>query len=487
MKTHRLIRIFAAIAALAPAASGGEAQAAERSFRAGAAIIDVTPFLDEPIVGNFGTPPAAYVHDPLHARALVLDDGATRLAFVVVDSVGVSREVFDAARKLASEKTGIPEANILGSATHTHSGTSGRSDHFLKPDLELSEYQKFLSRRMADAIRLAAGNLAPAKIGWGSVDAPEHLFNRRWLLKPGETVNDPFGGVELALMNPGGNPKILEPAGPTDPQVAFFAVRAPDGRPIALLANYSLHYVGGVPSGHISADYFAVFARKLGERLGADPLHDPPFVGVLSNGTSGDVNNIDVQGPPPATPPAAYEKLTAVADDLAGRVAEAYQGVEFRDWALLAAAARELPLKTRRPTPEQIDYARKVLAKPEDAPKHHGLERFFAQRTLDLVDAPDEVSARLQAFRIGDLGIAAIPFEVFTETGLEIKARSPFKATFTIELANGCYGYLPTPRHFPLGGYETWMGVNYVEPEAAPKIVATLLDLFAGLETTPTP
>jgi hypothetical protein len=88
----------------------------------------------------------------------------------------------------------------------------------------------------------------------------------------------------------------------------------------------------------------------------------------------------------------------------------------------------------------------------------------------------------LQAFRIGDLGIAAIPFEVFTETGLDIKARSPFQPTFTIELANGSYGYLPTPRHFALGGYETWLGVNRVEPEASEKIVATLLDLFSTLK-----
>jgi hypothetical protein len=480
MKPQTLTRILATLATLA-CASSSPAPAEEPAFRAGAAIVDVTPFLDEPIVGNFATPPASYVHDPLHARALVLDDGATRLAFVVVDSVGISREVFDAARKLASAKAGVPEANILGAATHTHSGTSGRSGDFLRPDPEPSEYQKFLSRRIADAIRLAAGNLAPAQVGWGTVDAPEHLFNRRWRLKPGETVNDPFGGVDRALMNPGRNPKKHEPAGPVDPQLAFLAGRTPDGRPIAVLANYSLHYVGGVPAGHVSADYFAIFARKLGERLGVDPLHDPPFVGILANGTSGDVNNIDTVSPPPATPAAPYEKMARVADDLAGRAADAYRGVAFRDRAALAATARELVLKVRKPTPEQLEYAREVLAKPADAPKHHGLERVFAERTLQQAGSPDEVSARLQALRVGDLGIAAIPFEVFAETGLEIKAKSPFKPTFTMELANGLYGYLPTPRHFALGGYETWMGVNRVEPEAAPKIVAALLEMFADL------
>lgn len=482
MRTSRNTWLPTALAAFAWAvAIVPDAPAADAPLRAGAAVIDATPFLDEPIVGNFETPPAKYLHDPIQVRALVLDDGTTRLAFAVVDSVGVSRDVFDAARKIVAEKAGIPEGNLLGSATHTHSATSGRSKNRMTPDGAMSDYQSFLARRIADAVRMAAGNLAPARVGWGTFDAPEHVFNRRWLLKPGKTVKNPLGGVDRAQMNPGRNPDRLEYAGPTDPQVAFLAVKTPEGRPIAVLANYSLHYVGGVPSGHLSADYFAAFARKLGERLGVDPRLDPPFVGILSNGTSGDVNNIDVKGPP-KPPMAPYAKMELVADDLARRVAETYAKVDFREGVKLAAASRELVLKTRKPTPEQLEFARAVLAKPADAPKYHNLERNYAQRAIEHLDTPPEVSILLQAFRIGDLGIAAIPFEVFAEMGLEIKEKSPFKPTFTMELANGTYGYLPTPRHFEIGGYETWLGTNRVEPEAAPKITAAILDLFKGLD-----
>jgi hypothetical protein len=87
----------------------------------------------------------------------------------------------------------------------------------------------------------------------------------------------------------------------------------------------------------------------------------------------------------------------------------------------------------------------------------------------------------LQAVRIGDLGIAAIPFETFAETGLELKDRSPFDHTFTIELANGSFGYLPTPDQHRLGGYETWLGTNNVELKASTKIVSTVLDLLRTL------
>jgi hypothetical protein len=97
------------------------------------------------------------------------------------------------------------------------------------------------------------------------------------------------------------------------------------------------------------------------------------------------------------------------------------------------------------------------------------------------VNWPDSLRIVLQTFRIGELGIAAIPFETFTETGLAIKAASPFKTTFTIELANGGYGYLPTPEQHQLGGYETWLGTNRVETDASRKIEAEIKALFAKI------
>ena len=85
----------------------------------------------------------------------------------------------------------------------------------------------------------------------------------------------------------------------------------------------------------------------------------------------------------------------------------------------------------------------------------------------------------LQALRIGDLGIAAIPCEVFVEIGLEIKKKSPFATTFTTSLANGYNGYLPTPEHHRLGGYETWRArSSYLEIDASTRIVEQLLELL---------
>jgi hypothetical protein len=95
---------------------------------------------------------------------------------------------------------------------------------------------------------------------------------------------------------------------------------------------------------------------------------------------------------------------------------------------------------------------------------------------------PRTVKVKLQAFRVGELGIVAIPCEVFVEIGLEIKKKSPLKATFTIELANGYNGYLPTPEQHKLGGYETWRARSaYLEAGASPKIVATVKQLLKAV------
>ena len=449
-------------------------------FQAGAYMSNVTPPLGEPVVGNWNSPPATYVHDQLYAKTLVLDDGTTRLAFVVVDNVAINREVFDEAKRLVQEEAGLPLEHMLMAATHTHSGTSARGvsekSGGWQGEQPLDDYQTFLARRIADGVRVAIGNLEPAQIAWGSGQVPQHVFNRRWYMK--NPVMSPLGMMDTVQMNPGvENPDLLEPAGPIDPEVAFIALQSKEGRPIAVLGNYSLHYVGGVPKGHISADYFAVFGDRMQELLGAD-RQEPPFVGIMSNGTSGDINNINFRGPAEERKP--YEKMNIVADDVADEVLRVYQTLAFEDWVQLGAAQSTLSLQTRRASPQLLANMEQVRARSaSDEPIFHRFEETYARRIQQLeAEWPDTIDIILQTFRIGALGIAAIPFETFAETGLEIKEKSPFEQSFTIELANGSYGYLPTPEQHQLGGYETWLGTNRVEVEASTKITAELMRLF---------
>jgi neutral ceramidase len=478
-----MVLLVGALTLNAQTTTSGSRSSQNKVFRAGAATSNITPPLGEGIVGGWGVPPATHIHDQLNARCLVLDDGESRLVFAIVDNVGINREVFDAAKRLIHEATGVPTDHMMMSATHTHSaisaGGKGEKRRGWNYEEPLDEYQRFVARRISDGVQVAINNLQPARVGWGVGKVPKHLFNRRWKMK--NPVVNPFGEMDQVMMNPGvRNPNLVEPAGPTDPEVSFLSVQSIDGKPIALLGNYSLHYVGGVPAGHISADYFAVFADRIQELLKAD-RQDPPFVGIMSNGTSGDVNNINFRGPSETHPP--YAKMRIVADDVAQEVVRVYKTTQHHQWVPLQAAQSELTLKVRRATPQMLAHAEKVLARPESVEPAHRHEDAYAQRITQMEQEwPDEVKIILQAFRIGDLGIAAIPFETFTETGLELKAKSPFKPTFTISLANGSYGYLPTPEQHALGGYETWLGTNKVEINATRKIVAELLDLFSKVK-----
>lgn len=447
-------------------------------FRAGAATSNITPPLGMEIVGNFAPRPIAkHVHDELHVRCLVLDDGTTKIAFAVADTLHLTSDIWDDAKKKLAADTGIPASHLMFSATHTHSSVAAVRN----TDASL-DYRSFVISRIVDGVKRALNNLEPARIAWGTGKLPQWVGNRRWLLKEGFTNPNPFGGEDRAVMNPSSTliPKLAGPAGPTNPEVYCLSVQSPDGRPIALMANYWLHYVGGVNKEDLSADYFGEFCGLIEKELGNS------CVGILANGPCGDVNSNDYSGKTPAVSYKPYEKIKRVANDLAQEVLRVRQTLVYQDWVPLDAASSRLELGVRRPTPEMVQWAEGVLARPKDAQSKHRLELPYAERVIAARDAkPDTVLVYIQAFRIGDLGITSIPFEVFTETGLEIKANSPFKDTFTIELANGSNGYLPTPKHHDLGGYETWLGTNRVEREASLKITARALETLERLHAAP--
>lgn len=453
-----------------------EADLHGRQFRAGAATSNITPSLGVVLDGAImQIGPAKHVHDELEARCLVLDDGSTRIGFAVCDVTMIETGAVEQAKRFIEADTGLAADHVLISATHTHSAPRVM-------DLGQGEanraYADFLARRIADGIHRAMNQLAPAKIGWGSGQKPEYVFNRRWFVKPELEPPNPFGTKpdEVATNPPPAS--IIKPAGPVDPELFVLSVQHADGRPLALLANYGLHYVGGLPSGHISADYFGVFADRIQQLLGAD-RQEPPFVGIMSNGTSGDVNNVDLRNALRRRPSEAL--MREVADGVAQEALKVVRDIQHHEWVPLSVRTVTLNLGVRRPDEARLQWARGISAdtKPDQRMARPAI---YAREALELAKYPPTVPITLQAFRIGDLGIGAAPCEVFAETGLAIKKQSPFGATFTVELANGYGGYLPTPEQHGLGGYETWPARSaFLELTAEPKIRAGILDVLQSL------
>src|SRR5262245_18118670 len=306
MRRHGLLAALVLCSALAGALT--HAQEPNRVFRAGAFAQDITPRkFPVSVNGGMTDRQATSASDPLHARCLVLDDGVNKLAFAVCDSCMIPREITDEAKRLAQKLTGISPERILISATHTHTAPTVGGVFQSEPD---SDYVAYLPGQIARGIAKAHERLAPAKIGWGVGKDDTQVFNRRWKREEGKIPPNPFGAIDRVQMNPGHlAPGLIEPAGPIDPEISLLSVVTTDGKPLALLANYSLHYVGNVPP--LSADYFAIFADKMKELVRGDK----DFVGIMSNGTSGNINNVNYAKAAPGKQ-GPYEQARLVADSV---------------------------------------------------------------------------------------------------------------------------------------------------------------------------
>jgi hypothetical protein len=459
-------------------------------LQAGAATSNITPELGTLVVGGFAPYPAQHVHDELSVRCLVLDDGQTKLALVVCDLLGLHRSVSVEARRLIQEATGIPPQNVLISATHTHSaGTALGKSRYVNHQV-LDDYQRFVARRIADGVRRAVNLLRPAEIAFGTVDVPEQVHNRRWRMRAGSVPPNPFGKIDQVSTNPPvASPDLIEPAGPVDPAVSILALREPGGRLISVYCAYSLHYVGGTGPAHISADYYGMFCEAL-KRM--QPDGDPPFVALLANGTSGDINNIDRRTQRPGRQP--YQQMRDVAEDLAQKVHGALGALSWQDRAPLEARFRELPIAWRTIEPELLTWAADVEARAPQVPggnipvgaKWATTPEFvqrlsYAGRVQLLAQTTEPAQVPLQVLRIGNAVIGTSPCETFAEIGLEFKRRSPSRNAFLVSLAHGYIGYLPTPRHFALGGYETWPGTNSLEPQASVQMLDALAEMAAEI------
>jgi hypothetical protein len=487
MRTQCLLIISSLYLALVSLDLADAATPGAPVFRAGAATSNITPSIGADPDVRTSRPPATHVHDELHARCLVLDDGQARLALVVCDLRHISAEVAENAKQIIQKTTGIPPQCVLISATHTHTSSGAKLEE--REGQPYYDYGAFLTRRIADGVLRAHNQLEPAQIGWGVVEEPTQVFNRRWFLTPKRgPVYGAHDNIERVDTNPGYT-GLLRPAGPVDPQITFVSVKSTSGKPISLLASYGLHYVGGVPANTISADYFAIFADRVGELLGADGRQDPAFVGIMANGTSGDVNNLERysdeelarRGPQPKKRYEPFEKAREVADLCAGKVMETHKTLEWHDHVKLSSVQRTLTFKRRYPTKEEIEWAESVKAKrikPMSTSRYSTYSTVLAYASPEM---PPTLDVVVQTHRIGGLAVAAMPFEVFAEIGLDLKQRSPLQPLMNISIANGSHGYLPTPDQHRLGGYETWIGVNKVQLDASVMMVDALVEMLGEL------
>lgn len=450
--------------------------AARAEFQAGAAVIDVTPE-KLPVLVNGGmlSGKADQVKTRVHARAIALSDGKTRVAIVVVDSCMMPRPLIDEAKQRASEKTGIPTTHLLMSATHTHSAPSCMGALGTRAD---EAYVPFLKAKLVEAVEAAVANLEPAEVGFAKADAADYTALRQWIRRPDKLVEDPFGNLTVrANMHAGRNwDEATGESGPEDPDVSMVSLRSRSGRPIAVLANFSMHYFGDRA---LSSDYFGLFSEGLKARI-APTDGERPFVGIMSHGCSGDIWRRDYTRPESEWN--AKQTIEEYTDGLLGIAMKAYEGIAYRAAADVAMAESRLTMKYRVPDKQRLEWAQRVVAAMGDRDPKDTTEVYAMEQVI--LHERQSTEIVVQGLRIGDIGIATTPNETYAITGLKIKAASPIRHNLVIELANGGDGYIPPPQMHRWGGYNTWPARSAgLEVDAEPKITAAavaLLERVAG-------
>lgn len=435
-------------------------------LRVGAAVIDITPE-QFPVYINGGMTARRGEPRDIKARAIVLDDGRAQIAVVVADSCMLPKELIDGAKALAAERTRIPVDRMTIAATHTHSAPSAMGALGTPAD---ETYVPLLRLRLADVIVEAQSRLQPARMGFTSVSADAFTAVRRWILRPDSMQLDPFGDrtVRATMHAARGNlAHVTGESGPEDPELAVIAFQTPAGHPLALLANFSMHYFGGGGA----ADYFGAYCATLEQHFRGQSEAVHPPVAIMSHGCSGDIWRTDYRTGDTIEP---VERFVA---GLAARTIEAVDAIGDYSDADLSMAELRVPLRYRVPDAARLAWARQVAETlsgklPQTQPEIYALEQLFLHEK-------QSTEVVVQALRIGNVAIATTPNETYALTGLKLKRQSPAAHTMVIELANGGDGYIPPPEQHRLGGYNTWAARSAgLEVAAEPILVEADLSLL---------
>ena len=455
---------------------------AQPAIKAGASKVNITPPYGTIINGDFLPMYTQVIHDSLYAKALAFDNGKLRFVFVVVDNMTIDEDLINDTKAIISKRTGLLPEQVMISCTHAHSCGSVIEVATCQADLS---YRLYMPSKIVKAVELALGRLQPAKIAWGHIDVPKHVACRRWYMKPGFSMISPFGDTDKVWMNPSPGSEFLDrPVSPTDPQVSYLAVKTTGDKWISILANYSTHYVG-VPGNTISADYYGEMDNQLKSRLNADK----DFVGIMSNGTSGDVNTFDFKDTK-NYPSAPYAKMMQIAHEITDSILVSLEKATWSSNPVFNMASGSTIIARRRPSEKLLakvtelvkntDYA--TLGTTDKA--SNDMARSYALEVVKMeAYQPLHYNLLTQAIRLGDGTIGTLPGEFFSETGLKLKKQAPCKYYFSIALANAMIGYVPPAAQFQLGGYETWLcSGSLAEVNAEEKIRMTLTGLIKSVQ-----
>ena len=462
---------------------------ANDSLRVGVAEVDITPPVGFPMAGYYHERLAEGSIDPLKAKAIVFRDKQTEAALVVCDLIGIATDLSKAVRQRASEKTGIPVANIILSATHSHTAPDYMKELYLylgqenQAPLRKTYIEKLISGPV-EAIVTAHAKAKPVSLESGSAtEEPTVSFNRRSVMRD--------GSVRTWMSHD--HPDVVRAAGPIDPHIELLSIRDETGEPLGILSNFALHLdtVGGMKW---SADYPYFIEQSLRKGVGSN------VISIFATGCCGDINHINPKSP-------ARNKADYIGNAIGASIQRQLGQLKPLEQPHLVARSRIVQVPLQEATREDVAKSIQILDTARRKEKVEFLDHVTAYKKLmldhfrhtephantvehitwglsrSLAGIGETIPIEVNVITLGhDVAIVGLPGEEFVELGLAIKQGSPFRTTLVIELSN-CVEtiYVPNRAAYAGGSYEVTNSA--VKPGSGEMLVETALSLLREAAT----
>ncbi len=415
---------FLAAAWFAVGMAIGHADAAD--LRVGAAAVELEADDSMPIAGGIHPGYVKGQEGKLRATAFVVEKPrSATVAIVSCDVLMFQRDLADAAIAEIERTCGIPAANVMVHATHTHHAPSTIRIHgYGHSEVFCRRLQAGIVKAVRDAKAATADTTFCFKLG----TEPTVGMNSRLLMKDG------------TIHWVGPRDDAVGPTGPFDPDLPVLAFRSPAGKLQALVFGHSSHSIGTLKPGVRSPSFYGMAAQELEKGLGC--------TAVFLEGASGSTHVYNMG------PKQAFDRIKKA-------VLETLAQAEPQEIRRLSALKRPFVFKVRH-----FDEAAEEKAVSDYCKKRIGssaesvIEVFRKMRKELAPQQGQERTTWIQTIAIGDVAIVGVPAEFFTKLGLDIKRHSPFKHTVIVELANDWIGYVGDREAYKLGGYQLWTGFH---------------------------
>jgi len=425
--------------------------AAEDGVRVGAKAAEFEADESMVLAGGIHEAYAKTAEGKLRAVAVVLEKQPFgKFAIVANDVLMMTRHDLDPVVAEIEKTCGIPAAHVLINCTHTHHAPSTMAVHNYGP---VPPFVATVRRAIVKAVADANAALSPEECRFFF-----HLGREETV---GENSRQLLDDGQIYWIGP--TKGFVRPTGPFDAELPVLIFRDPAEKVRAAIFNHSTHTIGTRQPGARSPGFYGLAAQDL------EAAHGGKF--AFLEGASGSTHNLTLSGAE------ATERITR-------GVADALQKAQPRAVTRIAAIKRPFKFRVRKfdeaaESAAVERYCRKYSPGNADA-----IARVFTNMRAKL--APQQGEERetwLQVMRIGDVAIAAVPAEYFTQLGLDIKNRSPFRDTFVAELANDWIGYLPNLEGHKLGGYQVWTGFHsYAEPGTGERVADAITEMLQELK-----